>query len=991
MRFFSRQPLTKSSPGRISPDQDTESRTIAIGRDILHSMKQVRGPSAGWMKRLTEWATQDVNFKVQMFRFIDVFPTLHDPKAIYDVLSDYMNEPGVETPPGFGIGMTAGGFAKATMAKTISHQIRGVANNFIAGQDAQSCLPKLRQLWDSGMAFSVDLLGEACVSDAEATDYRTRYLELVESLPNAVCDWTPNAVLERDHLGPIPRANISIKISSLSGQIKARDFDGSVERLLESLRPILVAARDRDVFVNFDMEQFALKELTIALFQRCCEELDFEAGIALQAYLRSGVEDARSLIKWAKSIGRQVTVRLIKGAYWDYEAIHADRMGWPCPVWSRKTETDACFERMSEILLRQTPRTQTAGGVKLALGTHNVRSIAKAKSLAEVFDLPSSAIEFQFLEGMADELKLSLVAGGDRVRSYVPIGQLIPGMAYLVRRLLENTSNESWLLESKTDASDDDLLRPPDIASNSAVQSSDGLASSATRHALSYCDWSFADGLPFVNEPLRDFSDPPARLRFQQAIEENDLPEVDGLASESDATKSIAIARSGFDEWSSMSVRSRAEMLCSAAEWMRSRRDNLAGIVIRESGKNWSEADADVCEAIDFCEFYAREALPLFDAQRLGRFAGELNHLTHRPVGVAAIISPWNFPLAICTGMTVAALVTGNSVIVKPSRHSPVCAKKMCEALWSAGVPKNVVQFLPGSGSTVGQLLIDHPDVDLIGFTGSRQVGFRILESAGQMRTGQRHPKRVVCEMGGKNAIIVDETADLDEAVLGVRHSAFGYAGQKCSACSRVIVVGKVYDRFLSRLVEATRMLKIGNPLDAATDVGPVIDDDAAQSIRSYIDRGNRDNCLELSIEPERLRDSLTNKPFVGPHIFSGVERHHAIAREEIFGPVLAVMCASSFPEAVEIANDSEYKLTGAVYSRTPSHLALARQQFAVGNLYLNSPSTGALVGRQPFGGFGHSGTGTKAGGRDYLKHFVFSNVICENAMRRGFSPELIS
>jgi RHH-type proline utilization regulon transcriptional repressor/proline dehydrogenase/delta 1-pyrroline-5-carboxylate dehydrogenase len=341
--------------------------------------------------------------------------------------------------------------------------------------------------------------------------------------------------------------------------------------------------------------------------------------------------------------------------------------------------------------------------------------------------------------------------------------------------------------------------------------------------------------------------------------------------------------------------------------------------------------------------------------------------------------------------MTTAALVTGNTVIVKPAEQTPGIAKALCDILWEAGAPRNVLQFLPGDGGIVGALLVRDPRVALIAFTGSKAVGLDILRAAGVTMDDQPHVKRVICEMGGKNAIIVDDSADLDEAVIGVRDAAFGYSGQKCSACSRAIVLNNIHDAFLDRLVESTKALVIGDPLKPATDVGPVIDADAAQKIRSYIEIGRTEGREALAMPvPDGLPTDTAALPYVAPHIFSDIKPHHRLANEEIFGPVLAVIRANSFDEALTIANATDYKLTGGVYSRTPAHLEQAKREFRVGNLYLNRPNTGALVGRQPFGGFGLSGTGTKAGGDHYLLNFVEPRTVTENTMRRGFAPDLM-
>ncbi len=983
MNWFSRSRATTRAPGAAGGGA-LEPRVRAIGRELLEAARRhQRGALSThfWSEKLMDWAMKDPGFKVQLFRFIDVFPALGSAEAVHGHLVDYLSRPGVTPPPGLSLGLKAGALAKGMTTKTISGRIEAMAQRFIAGEDAEAALPRLRELWDKGIGFSVDLLGEACVSEAEADAYRQRYLDLIERLPGRVADWPDAPRQARDHLGAIPRVNVSVKVSSLSPRTDPACFDDSLDRLTRSLRPILEAAARHGVFINFDMEQHQLKDLTIAVFKRCCEAVDFPAGIALQAYLRSGERDAADLIDWARAAGRRVSVRLIKGAYWDYETIHAEMMGWPRPVWARKAETDACFERMAARLIDATPGAAGEGGITLALGSHNARSLACGLALAERRDLPAEAVEVQMLHGMADELKAACVDRGLRVREYVPVGQMIPGMAYLVRRLLENTSNESWLRGGFAEGADDEtLLAPPRVAESN---DDDGVADAPQRdHGLAPGVEGVADGQPFTNEPPRDFADADQRGAFAAAVGRVRVPAVPIDATEADAAESVRIASEAFAAWRDRDARERAGLIVAAAERMRAQRDELAALVLREAAKPWRDADGDVCEAIDFCEYYARRAVGLFEPRRLGDFAGELNELWYQPRGVAAVISPWNFPLAICAGMTVAALVTGNTVVVKPAEQTPATAKRLCEVLWEAGVPREALHFLPGVGETVGAALVRDPRVALIAFTGSKAVGLDILAAAGHTPQEQPHVKRVVCEMGGKNAIVVDSSADLDEAVAGVRSSAFGYAGQKCSACSRVIVLDEVYETFVRRLVESTRALVIGDPADPATDVNPLIDDAAAEKVRRYIDLAREEGKLAFAGDVTDL-----GPRHVGPHIFTGVEPHHRLAREEVFGPVLAVMRAADFDEALKIANGSAYKLTGGVFSRTPKHLDRARRAFRVGNLYLNRGITGALVGRQPFGGFGLSGVGSKAGGPDYLLQFVEPRAVCENTMRRGFAP----
>ena len=993
------------SPGRVVVTEPPpggamlgrEDRIGQLGREMLTLAK---GGKAGvlsakfYSDALMEWSMKDPNFKVQMFRFVDAFPMLRTPEAIYDHLKDYLSQPGVTVPGVIDAAIKAGSIAKGMTSKAIGSQITGMAGKFIAGRDAAGAISQLEKLWKDGIAFSVDLLGEACVSEAEADAYQKKYIDLVGNLPSAVGGWKANERLERDHLGPVPRVNVSIKISSLSARMDPIDTEGSIRSLMERVVPILELAKRHGVFVNFDMEQFALKDLTIELFQRCCEAVDFQAGLAMQAYLKSGDEDARRMVEWSRRTGRVVTVRLVKGAYWDYETIHAEQQGWPCPVWPIKRATDACFERMAEIFLSSTPRRAGDGGVKLALGSHNVRSIAAALDGLERRDLPREAIELQMLHGMADQLKSAAAEMGLRVREYVPVGEMIPGMAYLVRRLLENTSNESWLKAGFMDNADPAALLASPHRPIGGEEATDLYATAPERHALTPAVAGVGDGRAFFTEPMRDFSRKAVREAFGSAVRSATVPKVANDGTATDAKRAVDRAAAFFPTWRDSDPRTRAGVLVRAAALMRERRDGLSGVMIKEAGKTWKEADADVCEAIDFCEYYARLAVPMFERQRLGRFIGELDEQWHQPRGVCAVISPWNFPLAICCGMATAALVTGNTVVVKPAEQTPGIASIMADILWEAGCPREALQFLPGPGESVGAALVRDPRVAVIAFTGSKAVGLDIIQAAGVTGADQMHVKKVVCEMGGKNAVIIDESADLDEAVLGVRHSAFGFQGQKCSAASRVIVVdptddGAAHNHFVERLVESTRALVIGDPAEPGTDVGPVIDEESRRKIEHFIERGKAQSTLALGMEVPAGLAQRTGRAYVGPHIFTGVKPEHDIAREEIFGPVLAVLRVRTFEEAVALANASPYKLTGGVFSRKPSHLERAKREFRVGNLYLNRGITGALVGRQPFGGFGMSGVGSKAGGAEYLLQFVEPRASCENTMRRGFAPEL--
>lgn len=416
-------------------------------------------------------------------------------------------------------------------------------------------------------------------------------------------------------------------------------------------------------------------------------------------------------------------------------------------------------------------------------------------------------------------------------------------------------------------------------------------------------------------------------------------------------------------------------------EFMEEGRNELAALIILECGKPWLEADADVAEAIDFCRYYAKGALDLFKPDNLCAFDGEEDYHFYEPRGICGVIGPWNFPLAIPCGMFGAALVTGNAVILKPAEQSTVVASRLFRLFLEAGMPPDVAAFLPGKGEIIGRAIVRHPAIDTLVFTGSKAVGMDIIREAAVLRAGQRHVKRVVAEMGGKNAIVVDDGADLDQAVRGVLYSAYGYAGQKCSACSRLYVHASIYERFIERLTAAVKSLVAGRASDPSVDLGPVIDDEAMERINRAI--------AAAGLEPVvgRLSDDRPAGRYIPATLFPDVPPDHPLLQEELFGPVLAVVRVSSFAEGIRLANAHSYGLTGGVFSRHPGHLKYAARHFQVGNLYLNRSCTGALVGRQPFGGFKHSGVGSKAGGPDYLKQFVVPRVVCENTLRQGFAP----
>jgi 1-pyrroline-5-carboxylate dehydrogenase len=444
-------------------------------------------------------------------------------------------------------------------------------------------------------------------------------------------------------------------------------------------------------------------------------------------------------------------------------------------------------------------------------------------------------------------------------------------------------------------------------------------------------------------------------------------------ASADMAKQAVEAAGKYFDTWKKVPAQERAKYIFRAAHLIRERKFDLAALVCYEVGKTWPEADADIAETIDFLEFYGREMLRLAEPQKLTPMRGERNYLVYIPLGVGVIIPPWNFPCAIMAGLVAASLVTGNTVVLKPASDSPTIAAKFVDILYEAGIPTEAVNFISGAGGAVGDALVTHPKTRYVGFTGSKEVGLRISELAGKAMPGQIWIKRTVLEMGGKDGIVVDEEADIDSAVEGTVQAAFGYQGQKCSACSRVIVSEKIYDTFVQKLVDRTKKISIGPSDDPNNYMGPVVSASAMKTILDYIEIGKREGKL-LTGGKRAAGDGY----FIEPTIIADVDPKARLAQEEVFGPVLAVIKAKNYDHALEIANNTEFGLTGAVYSKNPEKIKKAEESFHVGNLYLNRKCTGAMVGAHPFGGFNMSGTDSKTGGKDYLLLFLQAKSVAE-------------
>ncbi len=964
-------------PAAIPPGEPELEAAIQLrGRELLGLVRPERLIAltpVWWQERLMAWAGSDPAFRVKLLRFVDVLPSLRSSGAVADHVRQYFRDDD-RGAVRLGTQLAAAHPFRPVLSRVVREGVFTMANRFIGGANPSEVLPTLRALAGEGKTYTVDLLGEAVLSEEEADAYRDRYLDLIATL-----------AADRGAFQP----NVSVKLTALTSHFEPAAPASTARAVGTRLVPLLRAAQERGVSVNVDLEQHRLRDATHYVFAEALSSAEFrdwpDAGIVVQAYLKDAAADIAWLRLLAERRGTPITVRLVKGAYWDEEVVLARQDHRECPVFEDKAATDANFEHCTRLLVDAYPH------LRPAFGTHNPRSLAQAMIRARQAGIPDADVEFQMLFGMAEGLRRAVHELGYRTGVYVPVGAVLPGMAYLVRRLLENTSNESWMMHRHEEGDPAKLLaRPvpqpgvsapaPTFANHPPAEFYRPEVRAAMASALDRARTAFASRHPLLVAGEEVETGNWIEVRYPAEPET-----VVGLVTASgpeEADRAVAATRNAFPAWRDSPVAERSAILRRAAGLLAERRFDFAATMVFESAKPWAEADGDVCEAIDYLRYYALQA-ERFQSEPVDlSVPGEDDRLLYEGRGVAAVIAPWNFPLAILAGMSSAALAAGCTAILKPAEQSPLVAAQFVRLLHDAGVPPEVAQYLPGPGDVVGRHLVSHAGIDVVAFTGSNAVGLEIMRSAAAVQPGQRNLKRVIAELGGKNAVIVDDDADLDQAVAGVVASAFGYAGQKCSACSRVVILAGAYDEFRRRLAAAVESLVVGPPHDPYNMVPPVISSEARARIEEFIAAGKREARLVATAHaPDR-------GCYVAPHVFEDVSRDSRLAREEIFGPVLTMFRARDFDEALEIAMDSAFGLTGGLFSRNPRNIARARRQFRVGNLYINRKITGAVVGRQPFGGTRMSGIGDKAGGPDYLLQFMLPRVVTENTMRRGFAPD---
>lgn len=962
-----------------------EKNIVLEGLAIFNSSKSSENifDKQFWLGKVMEWVMKDPSFKVDMFRFVDVLPTLVTDDQVAKHIREYLLKNDREIPLLMSTALKAASFSlgKGIASKAIRSNVKEMAMRFIAGSDLKEAQSALKKLQDQGYTFTLDILGEKTLSEQEADLYLERYLALIKTLPTLI----------KCPANDPP--NISIKISALSAQLKEEALESSVEDCKKRLIPLLTTAKEHGVFINFDVESFASNEIIYELFCEIASSEQFRTwphlGIVVQGYLKESKDHAEQLIKLCRLRKTPITIRLVKGAYWDYEVVKAKSHGLEVPVFQNKAETDQNYEHLSRILLDH------KDFLRPAFASHNVRSLAQAITYAQSRGISKNDYEIQMLYGMAQGEGKVLLERGHQVRIYVPVGEMLPGMSYLVRRLLENTSQMGFLRLSHHEHKDQESLLKKPVFVREEPKMAEGFQNAPMldftyksvrddlRKALVQVEKSFPQKIPVVISGIKQSFDKSMK-RFSPNKSDLHISTVE-LAQKYHAELALKAATQAYQVVKNSGLNDRAEHLYNLAEILFADRLWLTALICHEVGKTWAEADADVAEAIDFCRYYANSAQKELSPQKLGQIEGEHNILSYQGRGPTLIIAPWNFPLAILTGMSVAAYVAGNSIIMKPAEQSSMVAYALYERMNKAKFIRDSVQFLPGIGEEIGPLLVADKNIANICFTGSMQVGHSISKIANTVLENQIQMKRIICEMGGKNAIVVDEDADLDEAVLGVMQSAFSYAGQKCSAASRLILIGSIAEPFIERFLQATSSLKLGTSIDPSVFLGPVIDQEAYLRLNEAIAKIKRDDQLKILFQGNPESGGF----FIPPTIVQVKDTAHWLMQEELFGPIIAVMCVPDLKTAINAANLSRFALTGAIYSRSPLNIAYARENFAVGNLYINQKCTGAIVNRQPFGGFKMSGTGIKAGGPSYLLNLVDAKVVSENTMRRGFTPDI--
>jgi RHH-type proline utilization regulon transcriptional repressor/proline dehydrogenase/delta 1-pyrroline-5-carboxylate dehydrogenase len=866
----------------------------------------------------------------------------------------------------------------ALLASIVRFLVKKMAKRFIAGESIATSDKTLRDLKRTGREATLDQLGELVVSAKEADEYFEKVLQLIHGLKHHIPKGEKNAA-------GILKAHVSIKVSALSHDFRPQAFEATYSKVAPRLKRILQEAAREQVFINIDAEHYHYRDLVFKIYSKTLldsqelSEYD-QTGIVVQAYLRDGAKHLLEVAELAKKRGLIMPIRLVKGAYWDAETIEGAAHQFTPPQFLNKEESDIHFRQLAYLALSKFENIQ------LAIGSHNLQDHAFVEAVRSKRFPKARVIEHQCLHMTYEALSHGLAKMGWPTRNYMPIGNLLVGMAYLVRRIMENSSQVGVLSIMRSHQKATGLMSPVDVLltrkGNGKLEQdsfttqlrSDFTPVRPLRLHLENERQSFEGEIlkfeAYLQNHQSEWSD-----SNQTRILCSSRPElIVGTYETNTVTDAVAkvelLEKALSESWWSKNTLSRVSIMLRAADQMLLKRNELSSLIIYEAGKTMTEALADVDEAIDFINFYARQEINL-----------QLSGVKLSNRGVISVIAPWNFPLAIPCGMAVAPLVAGNAVILKPAEQTPLIGKKLYELLINAGVPSEIFALIQGDGEIVGAPIVTHHRTAGVVFTGSKGVGQWIYKNAGDKLLPHyfhQYPmqKKVITEMGGKNAIIVTNNCELDETVSGILYAAFGHAGQKCSAASRIIVHSEVKDALVSRLVQAIRDLKVGEAMDPSTSVNPLIGQFDQERVRKAVEEAKSEVIkVKGKIHIDRSFEKMPGF-CVGPALLEiplyQAKKKDSWSQREIFGPVIHLVEYHSLIEAVELFNGTEYALTGGIYSQSQDDIDFLLKFLRAGNLYVNRPNTGARVAIEPFGGFKMSGTGPKAGGVDYLNQFHF-------------------
>ena len=885
------------------------------------------------------------------------------------------------------------------VAFSIRTAIRTLARRFIAGETIELATKSLKNVYATDRDVTLDQLGELVVSKVEADHYCDEVIKLVKGFSLHVPQQG------QTNRAGINRAHVSIKVSALSDDFKPFAPEYTYDNVAPRLRKILIAAKEEQVFLNIDAEHYDYRDLVLKIYGQVLLETpelkEFQqTGIVVQAYLRDAAHHLDEIVALAKQRGLTMPIRLVKGAYWDAETFYAEAHSFDPPEFLNKEESDIMFRQIVVKTFDSWPHVQ------LAMASHNYTDYVFSQVLKEKYYPNLPVVEFQCLHMTYEALSYGANEMGWAVRNYIPVGSLLVGMAYLVRRIMENSSQVGVLTIMRSHKKAVTLETPSEVHKKKRFKGE--IDRDFTQTQLTSCFFNVAPVKLFVDEQrmwvnraLKSFKKNTLGQAYMNPFEttgewteiicSSDPSILVGkirFSTPVDADRAMQLAKKSYDsgKWAKLTAEQRASYLLKAAHLMTVRRNALAAVVMYEAGKSILEALADVDEAVDFFNFYAREEIRLYC---------ENSNLISR--GVVAVIAPWNFPLAIPTGMSVGALVAGNSVVLKSAKTTPLIVQELTNILYEVGVPQDVFIHVPGNGSSIGDVLVDHKDIAHIIFTGSKGIGMRIGHKVSKRIIENKvfntsYAAKATTEMGGKNAIIVTANAELDETVAGILYSIFGHSGQKCSAASRIIVDNRIKARLIERLKEACLDQEVGKAFDFSCSLNPVIT--AAEKKRlqgAVVDAIDEANKSGGSIIVDRSREDLPGF-CLGPAIIE-LPYHQAlqpdsIARLELFGPVAHLVGFSTPEEALTLFNITEYALTGGVFSQSQDDIDYYTARMEVGNIYVNRPITGARVGIEPFGGFKLSGTGPKAGSDSYIRHFHVDPVLESDILKVDLEQE---